>query len=123
MKSTLVIATALLAMTALPSTTFAQGIPGGAAHGVAVGSQAAGPVGAVVGGVVGGAIGGVEGLLGVDNRGYQQAYAAPPPAYEPGPPVRRMRVGRRYGPRHAYRIERRHRPHHAHVRRWRRPQG
>jgi hypothetical protein len=65
------IACALLGVLAMPVVAQAQGIPGGAVHGAAVGNNAAGPVGAVVGGVVGGVIGGVEGALGVDRVYYR----------------------------------------------------
>jgi hypothetical protein len=58
----------------LTTTVYAQGIPGGVAHGASVGNYAAGPVGAVVGGVVGGVIGGVEGVLGVDPRPTYSSY-------------------------------------------------
>jgi hypothetical protein len=90
MKTQALIASAVLATLAVPLAVHAQGIPGGAAHGIYEGNRRAGPLGAVVGGVVGGVIGGIDGILGVQHY---QAYYSEPPAYsEPAPrPARRHR--------------------------------
>ena len=52
----------------VPTTSIAQGVPGGIERGARDGERAAGPVGAVVGGAVGGVVGGIAGILGVDER-------------------------------------------------------
>ena len=83
MRFSLLIASALLAIVAMPLGAQAQGVPGGIEHGFHEGNRRAGPVGAVVGTVVGGVIGGVEGVLGVGPRYYDE------------PPVYRARVTQR----------------------------
>jgi hypothetical protein len=63
-----------LALLAIPRSSHAQGIVGGAQEGAREGGRAAGPVGAVVGGAVGagvgGAVGAVNGVLGIPDRRY-----------------------------------------------------
>src|SRR5215208_5654309 len=93
MKCRVLIASATIAILAMPLAAHAQGVPGGVAHGVYEGNRRAGPVGAVVGGAVGGVIGGVEGVLGVDrrydNRQYDTYYSE-----RPQPTYRQRRVVR-----------------------------
>jgi len=63
----------ILAVLAMPVTSYAQGVIRGAEEGARKGSQegdkAAGPVGGAVGGAVGGVEGGVKGLLGIPEKG------------------------------------------------------
>ncbi|MBB5047202.1 phage tail tape-measure protein [Rhodopseudomonas rhenobacensis] len=79
----LLLATAALALAllAIPHTSNAQGIIGGAERGSREGNRAAGPVGGVVGGAigagVGGVVGGVNGVLGVPDRGYRRGHRGP----------------------------------------------
>ena len=87
MKARILAASALVAAVAAPLTAHAQGIPGGAAHGIYEGNRRAGPVGAVVGAAVGGVIGGIEGVLGVEH--YQASYAEPADFEPPARPAHR----------------------------------
>jgi len=72
----LMLAAAMLALSAIPHPVRAQGVVGGAeigAHsGSRTGNRVAGPVGGAVGGAVGlgvgGVIGGVNGVLGINPR-------------------------------------------------------
>ncbi|MBU6458353.1 MAG: hypothetical protein KGQ48_12570 [Bradyrhizobium sp.] len=65
-------AVALALLAAIPHSSRAQGIIGGAEEGSREGNRAAGPVGAVVGGAVGagvgGAVGAVNGVLGLPQH-------------------------------------------------------
>ncbi len=65
-------AVALVLLAAIPHSSRAQGIIGGAEEGSREGNRAAGPVGAVVGGAVGagvgGAVGAVDGVLGLPRH-------------------------------------------------------
>ena len=82
---------------ALPLCAQAQGVPGGAQQGIAVGGRVAGPPGAAVGAVVGGVVGGVvdgvvggmvgvtKGVLGVRQANYEDLPPAPGPVYRPAP--------------------------------------
>jgi len=101
-----VFAGVLLALIAAPMAAYAQGVPGGAAHGFHEGNRIAGPVGAVVGTAVGGVIGGVEGVLGIHHPAAYTAYEEAPPAYRPHRAYRGKkhahRVRHRRGPRAGY---------------------
>lgn len=83
LRAKLALATAVLALSAIPHFAQAQGIVGGARDGSREGYRAAGPVGGLVGGAVGagvgGAVGGVKGVLGIQDQGYNP---------NPGPQVR-----------------------------------
>ena len=68
MKKTILRATIVAAVLALPIAAHAEGTVRGAAEGAEEGGRAAGPVGAIVGGTVGAAVGTVNGILGVDER-------------------------------------------------------
>ncbi len=73
-KFLLAFSLALTAMLAVPHASHAQGIFGGMDEGARRGNRAAGPVGAVVGAGVGGAVGGVNGVLGINPRGYRHRH-------------------------------------------------
>ena len=68
MKKTILQASIVAAVLALPLTAHAEGTVRGAAEGAEEGGRAAGPVGAIVGGTVGAAVGTVNGILGIDDR-------------------------------------------------------
>jgi hypothetical protein len=106
MKRVTVFASVFFALTVLPLSAQAQGVPGGAAHGFNEGNRIAGPVGAVVGTAVGGVIGGVEGVLGVGHQpaAYSEYDAPPPPAYRPrhGRKMHHVRRGRHHRPAAGY---------------------
>jgi hypothetical protein len=68
MKKTILQASVVAAILALPLAAHAEGTVRGAAEGAEEGGRAAGPVGAIVGGTVGAAVGTVNGILGVDDR-------------------------------------------------------
>src|SRR5271167_2256189 len=65
-----------VALLAIPSIGYAQGVVRGAQEGAYEGSRAAGPVGEVVGGAigagVGGAVGAIDGVLGIPDPGYRR---------------------------------------------------
>lgn len=68
MINRIVLTAAAALAVAVPSVSYAQGVPGGVERGAREGERAAGPVGAIVGGTIGGVVGGVSGVLGVDDR-------------------------------------------------------
>lgn len=74
MINRIVLTAAAALAVAVPSISYAQGVPGGVERGAREGERAAGPVGAIVGGTIGGVVGGVSGVLGVDDRPRFQRY-------------------------------------------------
>ena len=68
MKKTILQASFVAAVLALPLAAHAEGTVRGAAEGAEEGGRAAGPVGAIVGGTVGAAVGTVNSILGIDDR-------------------------------------------------------
>jgi len=68
MKKTILQASIVAVVLALPIAAHAEGTVRGAAEGAEEGGRAAGPVGAIVGGTVGAAVGTVNGILGIDDR-------------------------------------------------------
>jgi Protein of unknown function (DUF1236) len=74
MNSKVLGAAFIAALTFVPMSASAQGVPGGVERGAREGGRAAGPVGAIVGGTVGGVVGGVAGVLGADQRPRFRSY-------------------------------------------------